>query len=141
MKIDKLFGIAAIIFSSGYFLRSMPFAQAYQGPAVGMGSVPYESFTGSLSSNITATLFTVPADKVFVVTTCITNSSHFYLKEDGNDVLMGASQACGGDSYGTTTSFRTGNAHLIINGGSALEIWQNSGQTRNYYIEGYYAQP
>ena len=136
MKFDKLFGIAAIIFAMGYFMQSLPFAQAFpQGPNVGLGSNPYESFTGSIhDSNGNRTLLTVPSDQIFIVTTCVTNTNYINLNENSNTMIDGHSGACSGGAL------KDGNGHLVISSGSTLDVISTYG-TRYYYIEGYYAQP
>ena len=136
MKIDTLFGIAAIIFALGYFINSLPDAQAFpQGPSVGMGSNPYESFTGSIhDNNGNVNLLTVPSDQIFIVTTCITNTSYINLTENSNVIIDGNSGGCSGGAL------FTGNGHLVISSNSSLGVRSTYG-TRYYYIEGYYAQP
>ena len=135
----KQFGLASILFGIGFIIQSLPFAQAYQGPNVGMGSAPYESFSGTINNNQTNTLLTIPANSIFIVTTCITNSTNVDLIKDSSIVLEGGSGVC---ASSPTTSFRSGNGHLIIDGNSILQI-DNSNCCNNYqyYIEGYYAQP
>ena len=135
----KLFGLASILFGIGFIIQSLSFAQAYQGPTVGMGSAPYESFSGTISNNQTKTLLTIPANSIFIVTTCITNNTNVDIVKDSSLVLDGGSGAC---SSSPTTSFRSGNGHLIIDSNSILKIDNgNCCSSYEYYIEGYYAQP
>lgn len=137
------FGIAAILFGAGYFVQSLPFAQAYpQGPSVGMGAVPYKSFSGDIQNATTITLLTVPSDQVFIVTTCIATSNYINLKEDSTVVLEGGSGACSGDVNGNTTSYREGLGHLTIPSGTTLTVTNSHGSySYAYHVEGYYAQP
>lgn len=136
MKIDKLFGVAAIICSLGYFMRSLPFAQAFpQGPNLSLGANPYMSFTGSIDQSVgNRTLLTVPSDQIFIVTTCVANSAYIDLKQNNDTIITGSSNGC------TTGALHDGNGHLVISSGSDLKVLSTYG-TRYYYIEGYYAQP
>lgn len=127
------FGIAAILFGAGYFIQSLPFAQAFpQGPNVSMSANPYESFTGSTSG--TVDLLTVPNDQIFIVTTCVSNSSYVDLKENNDTIITGSSSGC------MSGALHDGNGHLVIASGSTLKVQSTYG-TRYYYIEGYYAHP
>ena len=108
MKIDKLFGIAAIISSLGYFMSSLPSAEAYpQGPSVSLGSNPIFSMGGDSSG----TLLTVPSDQSIVV----------------SDVVLGAS---GTNNY---THACTGIVNILNNSGTILASFRLSSDTSPYY--------
>ena len=133
------FGIASIIFSSACLIWSIGQATAIpMGPSVSTGSIPYESFSNSIPNSSVQTLLTVPADKVFIVTTCIDYRGALSIEEDSSSMLNNYTYAC---LYTNASSFTQGNAHLIINSNSSLNVRNNSGYTSYYYIEGYYAQP
>ena len=134
------FGIASIIFASACLIWSIGQATAFpQGPNVGVGTVPYESFTGTIHYNDgNVVLLTVPSDRVFIVTTCMSNNGYFDIKENGTTRVYKDTSFCS-SSY--ATSFTTGNASLVISSNSTLEVGTDSSSTIYYYIEGYYAQP
>lgn len=62
-----LFGVAAIITSCGFLLRSIPFADAYpQGPNINMGGSPY--FAVHYSSYAAGDVFTNNTSMVAIIT-------------------------------------------------------------------------
>ena len=114
---------------------------AYAGPhiqAVNNGQIPYQSFSGSINASTQQDLLTIPSDQVFVVTTCITNNNYMDIRQDGTIKLERRTSACQ-HSYGT--AFTTGNAHLIIDSGTVLNIKTSGNGSVYYYIEGFFAKP
>lgn len=155
MKFDKLFGIAAIIFALGYFMSSLPSAEAYpQGPSVSLGSNPIFSMGGDSSG----TLLTVPSDQSIVISdvvlgasgsgsnrnACtgvvnILNSSNtilasFRLSSDTSPYYSSQSNIAGQLSH----QFGSG---ILVQPNDSLSIDISGNCTINYTISGYYAQP
>lgn len=106
--------------------------------SVNQAQNPYRSFSGSLSANSQLDLLTVPNDQVFIVTTCINNENYMHIRQDSTIKLQRLSYAC---YRGNSTSFTQGNAHLIIDSGTVLNIQTSHNGTVYYYIEGYFAKP
>ena len=145
MDWKQLLALAAIIMAGGFFVRSFQQAHAQQTPHVNYASNPYKSFYGQVQNNSNTTLFTVPSDQTFMVTTLITNRNnyssglsgyhHCKLMVDGT-VAMGGDIADKQDNH----AFIMGNAHLVLPAGSVLSI-EGYGSTCHYYVEGYYIHP
>ena len=140
----KLFGYASVLFGMGFLLRSILTANAYVPVGMQWGDFPYESFSymdGSLPNGIPAgtlhDLITVPADRIFIVTGMIEESSssrcHIYV--DGSRIRGGPNLF----RAGYPNMFTNGNAHLVIPSSSILQIYATSGSCRVQHLEGYYA--
>ena len=106
--------------------------------SISQGQNPYRSFSGSLAAGSQLNLLTVPSNQVFVVTTCINNESYMHIRQDSTIKLHRLSHAC---YQGHSNAFTQGNAHLIIDSGTVLNIQTSNNATVYYYIEGYFAKP
>ena len=126
-------GIASIIAAVGFTAQTMQEAYGSR-PIIDHSSFPYESFTGSMSNGNSATLLTVPAGQVFIVTGGNSDGSYCDLYRDGTKVLEGGSQAF--DASGGLLNQGKGN--ILIPATTSLIITA-SGSTCTYYLEGYYA--
>jgi len=132
-----LFAIAAIIASGGYFVQSLGSAHAIPtGPSVELGEQPWRSFSGQVAGGMIP-LIEVPDDRVFVVTTFITEQ-YINAYQDSSLKLEGHSTA--GSSGSRALSM--GNGHMVIGSGTSFQI-RNAHSTADYsyYIEGYFARP
>ncbi len=117
------------------------YSNAYADPSiqsVNQAQNPYRSFSGSLSANSQLDLLTIPSDQIFIVTTCINNESYMHIRQDSTIKLQRLSYAC---YRGNSTAFTQGNAHLVIDSGTVLNIQTSHNGTVYYYIEGYFAKP
>ena len=106
--------------------------------SVSQGQNPYRSFSGSLAAGSQLDLLTVPSNQVFIVTTCINNESYMHIRQDSTVKLHRLSYAC---YQGHSNAFTQGNAHLVIDSGTVLNIQTSNNATVYYYIEGYFAKP
>lgn len=138
MKIDKLFGVAAIIFACGYFVRSLPFAKAQPtGPNTSYGNNPIANFYGNQNGTVT-----LPLDSTtnFIITTAFSNQQNCSLQIDGNAVNYSGNNAGYYNplllnyDYRKNSVFTLGEAKLKVNAGQTVTL--NNCET--YYIEGYY---
>ena len=143
MKANYLFGIAAIIFSMGHFLRSFPTANAQIGPSVGYGINQIVSFAGKGDSS----LVTVPTDQDLIITDldfCNTDSGNYghhtvYLK-DSQGVVYG--QWWLRKSYSELVKMNISkNTGIRIPAGSELYFDEGGGNHVTYTISGYYVKP
>jgi hypothetical protein len=85
MDYRNIFGIAAVIFATGYLIRSFQPANAFpQGPNVSMGSNPIESFTVNCSWT---SIFNNTSNQTFIITDIVVRSSGItaYLRENNNN--------------------------------------------------------
>jgi hypothetical protein len=106
------------------------------GPEVTGGSHPYVSFTG-LSPAAISPIYTVPTDRILVVTGAVMSTTA--------NLLQGSTVKVRGNSfamYGTQTNpggamLTQGNGHLVFDPGSVVQIEGAA----SYYIEGYLAHP
>ncbi len=93
MNHKTLFGLAAIIAASGFFIRSIQPAHARFGPTVSEGAHPYLSFTGQISNGSTHDLLNVPGGKLFVVTSAMSNDYYCDIYQDSTLLVEGHSRA------------------------------------------------
>jgi hypothetical protein len=143
-----LFGIAAIIFALAFALNGLPHAGAQPtGPSVTGGENPWLSWTGTVGPEASSTVYTVPADRVFIVTgACFGMPSSpllVDLLEGSTPKLLGYSRAatCDG-SVGAGGLVGAGAAHIKFSSGSTVILENNdTNQTATYYMEGYLAAP
>ena len=147
-----IFAFACLIFALSGAYDSLSSAHANIGPTVSHGQLPYESFYGAGSNG--TNIFTVPTGEVFILTTFLldhnslsfSNSFNCTLNIDGQTVISGSMNKNFGSTGNSntmavsSTSFVSGNAHLVVPAGSTVTIGGSSCNTR-YYIEGYYAHP
>ena len=132
--------IALLVLAFGYLLRSMPSAQALpEGPQVTGGSHPYLTFSGttSLGSN---PIYTVPNDRIFVVTGACASNNQTSLHEDATLKARGSSNVMFCQSTGTPGGFLAqGTAHIAFNPGTAVVLESTSSAA--YVVQGYLAHP
>ena len=126
-------GVAfGLLFSEGAYAEP-------QIQGVNSGTMPYRSFSGSITSNQQIDLLTIPTDQVFVVTTCMTSGNFFHIRQDSTIVLNRSIGAC---NPSLPNLFSNGNAHLVIESGTVLNLLEPANYgTAYYYIEGYFAKP
>ena len=137
MKTNTLFGWAALVLASGYFLRSLPMAIAYpQGPNISAGSNPVHNFYGDNNNVVLA----LDPTSNFIITTAFSNNQSCSLRIDGNPVNYSGSNAAYYNplllhtDYRKTTSFIMGSAKLKVEAGQSVQLVNCS----TYYVEGYY---
>jgi hypothetical protein len=129
--------IATLALGLGFSLASSPAIGYPAGAAVSMGSNPRWSATKSITSLSSATVLTVPAGQVAIVTGLSSNGwSRLSVHQDDTQVLSG-------DSFTSSTNnlFQVGNGNLRIESGTTLTVQHSHpDDTYSVYIEGYYAQ-
>jgi len=126
-----LFAIAAIIFSTGYFLRSFQPAQAYpQGPNVSFGSNPIVAFSSTCTSSNTT--ITTTGNEILIITDIIVGDGSYSegatLRLNGNDWMSFPKL--------TTQSFNSG---FPVPTNSTLSCYAYYG--KSIVISGYYTHP
>ncbi len=128
--------IGILCLGASTLFASMNRAEAHGlGPEVTGGSHPYVSLSG-LSTGQT-TIYTVPSDRIFVVTAAVMNTTaSLYqgttLKVNGTSRAMVATSTAAGGA-----ALNTGNAKVVFDPGSTVVI---SGGA-DYFISGYLAHP
>ena len=131
------FGVAALVGS-----LSQAHAQSL-GPEVTGGTQPYVSFSGSASA-ATTTLYTVPSDRILVVTAAMMNG-YASLYQDGTVKVKNSSYAMymssGASPWAPPTALITGTARVVFDPGTTLVIGDVSGPAVGYLIQGYLAHP
>ena len=152
---SKLFGVAAVIAATALLVGSVALlvrsaepalAQDF-GPVVTGGVNPWLSWTGPIPVTSDVDLYTVPTDRVLVVTGATTHSDLVNLYEVTpalGDVLRvsGFSMAMVNNGGNDATSmFPINEGRLVLQPGSTLRLRNNSGYEQNYYLQGYLAQP
>jgi hypothetical protein len=129
--------IATLALGLGFSLASSPAIGYPAGAAVSMGSNPRWSATKSITPSTSATVLTVPAGQVAIVTGLSSNGwSRLLVHQDDTQVLSG-------DSFTSATNnlFQAGNGNLSIESGATLTVQHSHPyDTYSVYIEGYYAQ-
>jgi len=137
----KLFALTIFFLSAATLLYALPAARAYDlGPTITGGEQPYLSFTGTVNKNSTTTLYSVPADRVFVLTALTWDGGGYsgsdtYKIYRGSEVIMetvAVSQRLFKYGYGAFP-FPPGSQLKIENGDSSYKL--------NYFAQGYLARP
>jgi hypothetical protein len=124
------------------FIHTVQSANASMPVGMQHGQFPYENFSttdGSIPTvpnQVPLDILTVPSDRLFILTNLLT-SSYCELYVDGSYKRHSSLYQNGNNS----SSFLDGNAHLVINPGETIQIYNNSGSNtcRVYHLEGYYA--
>lgn len=129
--------IGLLCLGASTLLASVNRAEAHGlGPEVTGGSNPYVSLSG-LATTGTNTIYTVPNDRIFVVTAAVFNTTaSLYqgstLKVNGTSRAMVATSTSAGGA-----ALNIGNAKVVFDPGSTVVI-QNGA---DYFISGYLAHP
>jgi hypothetical protein len=118
------------------------------GPVIIGGEQPWQSFTGTISASQSLDLFTVPADRAFILTGgCVQNGTNAQeidlmqsssLKVDGSTTIL----LCNPGS-GATSMFAAGRAHVLFPAGSVVQLQSAASLSFSaaYFFEGYLAHP
>ena len=142
----SLFGLAALVFAAGFFLRSLPMSQAQDfGPMVTGGEAPWVDFTGELLPNATADLYTVPADRALVIVAASMNRDSLDLWETGPAGTLlrveGDSNVMNSES-GRGGALARGTGHTMFGPGTTVQLRSTDPDySRFYYVQGYLAAP
>jgi hypothetical protein len=137
MAYRKMLSFAAVIFSTGYLIRSFQPANAFpQGPNIGTGSNPMVNFYESSNSS------TIALDQTqdFVITTILSSSTNCFPNVNGTDIYPanGTSNPFYYNYNNNNKSFfLEGKGNLVVPAGQALVLNNCS----VFYIEGYYVHP
>ena len=147
----QMFGIAAIITSVGFGIRSLQPANAHMGSSISYGANPYKAFFGEASQGTTTILTTT--SETFIVTGINSNDgTSLSLTIDGvtevpKEVLdekgtfhssQSATYASFNWAYARENLFLSGNAKLPIDPGESLEVLCDDASGCFYYIQGYF---
>ncbi len=149
----SIFALAALVAATSLLLFSLTLhrsggdarAQAL-GPVVTGGAHPWLDFAGSLGASAHFDVYTVPADRVFVMTSLCMNGDVNMNELDpvGNEWtrVYGATYAgyCGGGSN-TGGYLSAGRGHVTFTAGSTVRFRNPTSGTRKYNLEGYLAVP
>ena len=97
----------------------------------------FESMYGSIAANSTATILSVPSDKNFIITGGAVNSqsSNISIYSDNDLVLITMNMT----DKDRDNVFQNNKAHLKIPAGTDLKLVNTESNTRDYYLQGYYA--
>jgi len=136
----SLFGLSAVILSVAVLVHAMSSASAYPGGMeVTGGESPYLSFSDRLNPSGTITIYTVPSDRVLVVTGAMANSNDVHLYESGTIKVNGYSNVM---NDGGQNGFLTqGNGTVVFAAGSSVQVANESSSYRYYALQGYLAHP
>ena len=119
MKVNVLFGIAAILAAGSLVIDSIGGAFAFNGPITGYGSNPAVSIGGTAYDGETKTLYTAPSDQDILITDVIltSTSNAACFRSHKTDLMLGSGAVLG--QFETSNSsfhynYGTGNAGLSI---------------------------
>ena len=133
----NLLGLAAVILSVAVLVHAMSNASAYPaGMEVTGGESPYVSFSGRIDPSTTSTLYTVPSDRVLIVTGAVTNSNDVHMYESDTLKVNGYSNVMNDDAF-----LMQGSGTVLFASGSSVRLSNDSGSYRYYAIQGYLAHP
>ena len=126
-----LFGVAAVVLSFGYFIRSIQPAEAFpQGPNVSMGSNPIVAFSSNCSQS-SPSITTTGSDTLIITDIIVGDGSYTEgatLKLNGSDWMSFPET--------TTQSFNSG---FPVPPSSTLSCYAYYGKT--LVVSGYYTHP
>ena len=153
MKMQQILSFGMLIIGSLLCFQKFPSVQAEVGPTVAMGSHPYASFTGDISSS-PVEIVTIPSDRSFLITDIIitqTESTNGFcgglilFETDASTIgrFRIASSTDGNEGWGQgliSHSFQSG---LPVEASQALTIRHQDFSCVNisYTISGRYIQP
>ena len=123
----NLFGTAAIIFASGFFIRSLQPAHAQFGPSISLGSNPIEHVHSNCNGNGIA-MFSNNTSADFIIIDFVPRSGTYTLSINGNTALI--------SGFNDPTTLGAG---IKVRSGETLTCQNNY----NYplTIAGYYMHP
>jgi hypothetical protein len=135
----SLFGLAAVILAVAGLVHAISTASAYpSGPEVTGGEPPWVSFSDVVSPSSETTIYTVPDDRMLIVTGAVFSGSEAHLLESGTIKVIGYSNAM---LYTQSGFLVQGRGSIPFAPGSTLQIQNDSGGSRYYAIQGYLAHP
>ena len=133
-----LMGACAVILSVAVLVHAVATAEAYpSGPEVTGGEAPWVSLAGSATAYTSTTIYTVPADRQFIVTGAVMNQTTVHMYEDGTMKVNGYSRAM---LEGNTGFLASGRGRIAFAAGSNV-VLQNESSSAAYTIQGYLAHP
>lgn len=156
LRLGILGGLAALAVGTGiaaagvgYLLQSLPSARAAEGigPTVTGGTHPWVNLTGVLDAmNASTVLYTVPPDRILVLTGGCVDHSSAELFQDGTLKLRNFSRLLDCDDTNNNQDnapglLRQGNAHVVFEPGTQVIVTVNAPNAWSYYLEGYLAHP
>lgn len=144
MRFDRvLLGLAVLFFVGGIALRTAGDVDAQAlGPVAVGGDHPWVDFGGTVLAGQNVTLFTVPADRVFVLSGGCYRGGRVEMLEDSTVRVVADSLAliCT-HTNGAGTPFAHGRGHLTFPAGSQVRLQSIVSSDSTYYFEGYLAHP
>jgi hypothetical protein len=129
--------LAALVAAVTLGIHVLPTATAQPtGPVVTGGAHPWVDFSGSTTGSSTDVIYTVPADRVLVVTTFASDERlGWSLLENGTNKFTS-------NTYNTHfTALTAGNGHMTFQPGSNVQFSNSFSSTYYWYLEGYLAHP
>ena len=110
------------------------------GPEVTGGAHPYVSFSGQAVANTNTTLYTVPNNRILVVTTASTNTFASLYQDSTLKVQANSYQMYAASTTGFIGALAAGNGRVVFEPGSNL-VLQTPNNLTYYYVQGYLAHP
>ena len=153
MKIHPIASIGIFIIGTVLCFQNFPAVQAEVGPTVSLGTHPYASFTGDITSSATEIL-SVPSDRSFLVTDIIITQTESTNGICGGLVLFEADTSVvgrfriatsvdGNEGWGQGLIAHSFQSGLPVEAGQSLTIRSQSFSCSNisYTISGRYIRP
>lgn len=97
MRNNVLFGLAACIAASGYFVHNLQKAYAFHGPNINYGANPAVAIGGTAYDGETKTLLTAPADQDILITdiSLMSTSDTQCSRTHKSDLMLGSGTVFG----------------------------------------------
>ena len=111
------------------------------GPEVTGGTHPYVSSSGILPPASNNTIYTVPNDRILIVTGVSVNSLAHLYQDNTLKVQAESSQMFTGHIYGFVGALAAGNGKVVFEPGSNVVLRTPGGNATTYYLQGYLAHP
>jgi hypothetical protein len=136
---------AALVLAGAVFIHVLPSSQAQDfGPVVTGGEAPLLAFAGTVTGSQAVDVYTVPADRMFVVTALCTNAPELDVRELGtsNTLKVKAySYATRCASTDTGGFLSRGRGTIPFGPGTTVRLDNQSGSNVYYTLQGYLAAP
>ena len=134
---DLLFAVACLLAAGGIVLRAVePVGAQSFGPEVTGGEHAWVDVHQNIPFNNTITVYTVPSDRIFVLTAVMGQSaSYLDIKQDGLLRVPGFSAAADGGP------FSRGVGHAVFPAGSHVQVYNGLSTDRTIFLQGYLAHP
>ena len=110
------------------------------GPEVTGGAHPYVSMSGQAAANTSTTIYTVPSNRILVVTAASANTFASLYQDSTLKVHANSYQLYAASTTDFVGALAAGNGRVVFEPGTNV-ILQTPNNVTYYYVQGYLAHP